>query len=107
MEVIKENGIENSVLLVADSRNGVYMARIFLNNFYKTKEFNLHSSFNSDVETILNSDPYSDNYFESVESVINNVTLTISGKEYFVVFNEDLWAVAKDVDQDKLDNWWI
>jgi len=97
----------DDVILLANDAHGVYMTKVFLDRFKDSDNFILHESFNEDIETVLNSDPYETEwYFNDVDNILNNVKLNIDGCEYFTMFAEGgLWAIPEDVEQEELDEW--
>ena len=95
------------VILLANDAHGVYMTKVFLERFKDSDSFILDESFNEDIEIVLNSDPYSEEwYWESVGSIIDNARLLVDGIEYFIAFVEGgLWALPDTIEQEEIDKW--
>ncbi len=81
-----ETILDNAVLLV-DGHYGIYIPQIFAEQFPR-------SITRQQKEDL--SDPNNEFYWEAWEDVLNEATVWINDKPYYLLQEDDLWAIPKE-----------
>jgi hypothetical protein len=83
-----ENILENAELLI-NSANGVYIPQIFAERYpsYLTGE---------QIDDLSN--PDNEHYWETWETVLDNIKITIDGKRFTLHQDDDLWAIPESTE---------
>jgi hypothetical protein len=81
---------KNNPNLLLDSNRGVYIPQVFATDF----DIKLPAKIKAD----LKAGPRSENYWESWNWVLDNVTFVEEGTKYSLYQDGDLWAIPEGFD---------
>lgn len=88
----------DQIILAVDSHHGIYAPQYFFEQYAQYLDAPAQQ-----WEELK--DPDHPEYWEAWDDLLNDVTLTIDGKQYRVEQNEDVWFIP--VDMELPEDWYI
>jgi hypothetical protein len=80
--------------LVVDCHHGIYIPQVFARTYGLPENFTNWDEIKEDIEFLQAEDSVDkEEYFDVWSDVIDTAKLTVSGNEYYLYTNDDLWAV--------------
>lgn len=102
----QERTIENLAVLIADSHHGIYIPKLVVSSNLNYPNWDFSEVDKEDINDVL-SGPENENYWDAWNNIESNVKIfDDEGIEYFLVSNDDLWAIPCDL-ADQLEDWII
>ena len=99
----------NDIVLCADSHHGVYIPHLVTKEYINDPTWDWSEVEQEDIDILLSNNAIEHEwYWGAWENVMDNVKVTDEhGTVYTLMYNEDLWLVPEDIDQEELENWII
>jgi hypothetical protein len=98
--------IENDAILIADSHHGQYIPQLVVEGELNNPNWNWTKCNKEDIDVVLDG-VENEFYWDAWCDIEDSVEITDNeGTKYFLIFNEDLWAVPDEC-ADQLEEWII
>ena len=95
------------VVLLADSHHGVYRPQLVVQQYLDHPMWDWSKVSKEDIDAVL-AGPDNEWYWEAWDDIMCEVKVVDEeGTVYRLMYNEDLWLVPEDIEQEELENWII
>ncbi len=100
-------GIEDKVILIANSGFGQYVPQMVTETEIDNENWDWSDVSQEDIDCLLGGPITNEWYWDAWNNAMNNIRITSEGHTYYLMHNEDLWAVREDATEEELEDWII
>lgn len=90
-----DNSHPEGTLLLVNGAHGIYVPLVFATQYEKPLR-DSDAVTAEDVEVLLGDGQNGEHYWETWDHVMQNFTLVVEGREFFLFQDGDLWALPLD-----------